>query len=267
MAKNYLYVNQDQSMLTDTKKVTQLEEKIKVLEKHISESERFLDFSQLGEQQVLLNIIERISSRRQIALVYLDIGAYHPIAGSNTFQLARKYGWSGVVVEPNPEKLKYWGQLRPMDKSVCAAVIPDSWSLDSVMMECENNNDARESVVKELNLKNRHTGKNLLQYEAMAIRFQDLMAQCKAMALMPSLLNLDIEGLEQEIILGSEITKYNIAILCIEHFLNEFTDKNSIFEYQNSRLVRYLEENNYHLVSICGVSLIFCHADYWVPYA
>ena len=51
-------------MLTDAKKVTQLEDKILVLEKHITESERLLDFSKLGELQVLLNIIERISTRR-----------------------------------------------------------------------------------------------------------------------------------------------------------------------------------------------------------
>jgi len=54
------------------------------------ESESYSDF---GEDQ----IIEKILSKRKGS--YLDIGAGHPIIGSNTYLFYKK-GWTGITVEP-----------------------------------------------------------------------------------------------------------------------------------------------------------------------
>ena len=44
------------------------------------------DYSQLGEQMVIMNILGRMDSSK-INPVYIDIGAYHPYKGSNTYKL------------------------------------------------------------------------------------------------------------------------------------------------------------------------------------
>lgn len=46
---------------------------------------------------------------------YLEIGGYHPTRLSNTYRLYKK-GWTGVVVEPNPDVKNLFSKIRPKDK-------------------------------------------------------------------------------------------------------------------------------------------------------
>lgn len=247
--------------------VALLKDRIANLERFINESDGFLDFSQLGEQKIIINILERISAKRQFDQTYLDIGGFHPYFGSNTFRLYQRFGWRGVIVEPNPLKLKEWSAIRPRDVTVCAAVIPDTWSMPLITMVGHGEGDARESVIASINTKSRQeTEAGLSKYDATTIRFIDLVVKCKELQLFPSFMNLDIEGLEEEVVINSRIAEHEIPLLCIEHFLNEFTGEMSLLAYQNSELVKYLEGNGYYLVSVCGISLVFCHKEYWVPY-
>jgi len=247
--------------------IAELRIQVKQLKSYLESNNQFLDFSQLGEQQVLINIIERIAAQKNIPPFYLDIGGFHPIIGSNTFKL-HQLGWRGIVVEPNQEKLMGWEQTRPNDVTICAAVIPDSWDVKTVSMACSNNFDARESVVSSLNNNNRqNSAAKTNNYDASTIKFKDLMAYANDKQLFPTLLNLDIEGLEEEITLSSDLGRYKIPLLCIEHFLNEFTNEQSLLAYSESKLVNALEASGYYLVSVCGVSLVFCHRDYWISYS
>ena len=263
---NFLYINTPQAS-NSASEIEILKNKLSLMESFIAENDQFLDFSQLGEQKVLINILERLCQNHQLSQIYLDIGGFHPVIGSNTFRLYLRHGWKGVIVEPNPEKLQNWSSIRPNDVTICAAAIPDTWNQDTVRMICSSNSDARESVDRTLNINNRQSIEGgTFNYDAKTIRLSDLMNQCASLNLLPTLLNLDIEGLEESIIIDSKAAKYKIPLLCIEHFLNEFTADQSILAYQQSNLVRYLERSGYYLVSVCGISLIFCHKEFWVPY-
>ncbi len=85
--------------------ISKLNEQIKILRS-------FVDYSQLGEECVAINILERIARKRKITPYYVDIGGYHPILGSNTYKLYQ-LGWVGTVIEPNDKKPKAgWGYAR-----------------------------------------------------------------------------------------------------------------------------------------------------------
>lgn len=45
---------------------------------------------------------------------YLEIGGYHPTRLSNTYRLYKK-GWTGIIVEPNPDVKEIFNSLRPKD--------------------------------------------------------------------------------------------------------------------------------------------------------
>ena len=93
-----------------------------------------LNYSQLGEQQVILNVLSRMPGYKNILPhTYLDIGGFDPIQGSNTYRLYQ-LGWRGLIVEPNPQKTKNWDKVRPNDKVITAAVVPDSWNEQYVPM-------------------------------------------------------------------------------------------------------------------------------------
>src|SRR6266404_5627195 len=70
--------------------------------------------SQFGEDKIVASLLPEKGT-------YLDIGAYHPHLYSNTYLLYKK-GWSGTVVEPNPDMFVLWRVFRPKDTFVNCAV-------------------------------------------------------------------------------------------------------------------------------------------------
>jgi FkbM family methyltransferase len=245
--------------------VKRLREEIKVLNESLAVVSTLTDFSQLGEERVVINILERMRSRRELDKFYLDIGAFHPVSGSNTLKLYQ-LGWRGIVVEPNPSKTAEWSKFRPNDVVISKAVVPDSWLATDVTMRCSNHLDAREAVTDDVSANSRLSGNGSLSYRAPAIKTIELFEEAQRREMWPSFVNIDIEGLEEAVVLGSEFYKRPIPVLCIEHLLSEFGNEMSILEYSKSKLVTRLLQFDYLLVSVCGISLIFCHKDFYVPY-
>lgn len=224
------------------------------------------DYSQLGEQMVILNILDRLSIHN-LPTVYLDIGCYHPYLGSNTYKLYLN-NWHGFVIDSNLSKIDLFKKVRPRDFCLTAAIIPDEWQMAEVEMVARGDHDGCETVTHELN-NNNHLPVNLVtkRFNVKALRISETLAMVVAKVGVPSVLSLDIEGLEGDLLSNINFTKYKIPLLCIEHYLREFTESNSIFDYKHSKLVQNLELNGYILVSVCGVSLIFVHSDYYVPFS
>ncbi len=236
------------------------------LRKKIYKEYEELNYSQLGEQQVILNVLSRMPGyKTDLPKTYLDIGGFDPIQGSNTYRLYQ-LGWTGLIVEPTPAKTKGWARIRPSDTVMTAAVVPNSWNEPYVPMMCAGDHDAREGIARALNPNIRASAKAEMTYRAKAIRFGDLLDESRKLALFPTVLNLDIEGLEESIVLDSGMAHSSIPLLCIEHFLNEFTTDYSVLAYRESKLVQCLQDT-YYLVSICGISLIFARKDLYRPFA
>jgi FkbM family methyltransferase len=223
------------------------------------------DYSQLGEQMVVMNILGRMDQSKMNP-IYVDIGAFHPFKGSNTYKLYLK-NWRGVVVDPNPNKIKQFAPVRPLDICLTNAVVPDSWDMKEVEMLATGSHDARESITPTLN-KNNHLDKETAQhsYIAKTIKASEVLELCCKELGMPAFLSVDIEGLEGDLIKGTNFKKYPIPVLCIEHFLSEFTESQSIFDYKSSPMIQHLEANGYELVSVCGVSVVLAHKDFYVPF-
>jgi hypothetical protein len=71
----------------------------------------FVSYAQQGEDLVLRGIFQVL---RIAHPTYIDIGAYDPITGSNTY-LLYKTGSRGVLVEPNPARTPKLREVRPGD--------------------------------------------------------------------------------------------------------------------------------------------------------
>ncbi len=61
--------------------------------------------------------------------VFVDVGANHPVTLNQTWALEQK-GWSGVLVEPNPEIFKLLCEQRPRSRAVLAAAGAESGEVD-----------------------------------------------------------------------------------------------------------------------------------------
>jgi FkbM family methyltransferase len=76
---------------------------------------RSISFSQYGEDALLYSLQPRANG------FYVDVGAYHPWKGSNTYKLYLK-GWTGLTIEPNPAASAAFHKLRPRDTHLTMGV-------------------------------------------------------------------------------------------------------------------------------------------------
>lgn len=219
----------------------------------------YIDFSQFGEEKVIFNILQRISDKKKIDPTYVDIGAYNPIEFSNTYKLYQKK-WRGVVIDPNKNKIKNWNKIRPNDFVINSAVVENEFNQKTIKIYFDKNDSAIETAYP---ISNKD---KLTYYEASTIKFLEVIKLCEKKFSKPFFLNIDIEGNENNLILELKQIPYKIPLICVEFFLNYNAQNFSVFNFKQIEGIKYLEDNGYYLVSVCGPSLIFCLKDYWIPY-
>jgi FkbM family methyltransferase len=74
-----------------------------------------VSFAQYAEDLILSQM------RPQSRGFYVDVGAYHPRSGSNTYKLYLK-GWTGITIEPNPDVVSSFKKMRPRDTHLTIGV-------------------------------------------------------------------------------------------------------------------------------------------------
>jgi FkbM family methyltransferase len=74
-----------------------------------------VSFAQYGEDLILSQM------RPQARGFYVDVGAYEPRSGSNTYKLYLK-GWTGITIEPNPDVESSFKKVRPRDMHLTIGV-------------------------------------------------------------------------------------------------------------------------------------------------
>lgn len=149
-------------------------------------------YSQFGEDTFILN---EFGLDRLRDITYLDIGAGHPVIGSNTY-LVYQHNGRGVTVDANPLLSAKHRKLRPLDNHISAAVgsfdgpvdfdISSNWSFS-------RRSDLGGTTGYQTRIK-------LTQ-----VRVQPLIDQMQNSA--EWIFNLDVEGLEPEILEASDFSK------------------------------------------------------------
>ncbi|QGG95466.1 hypothetical protein GH723_10350 [Actinomarinicola tropica] len=170
-------------------------------------------YSQYGEDLVLTSFFENAGIR---AGVYVDIGAFHPRWLSNTHLLSQR-GWSGVVVDVDPEKVRLCERRRGCT-GIVGAVVPDSstsevdfyrfarlWSeIDTVSHE-----DAVEQSAR--------TGLPFTRESVPAIAVTDLLNGAMEAHGRVDLLNIDVEGLDELLLAAIDLDRFDLGVVCFEN--------------------------------------------------
>ena len=223
----------------------------------------FISYSQLGEDKLVRNILDRLadSGVSLPSTTYLDVGSYHPVKASNTYALY-KNGWSGTAVDANDQKCRLFKKKRPRDLVVSAAVVPQALQSHSLFLAGQGVDDASERVVS---LKPCSTARTPLKAKTLDEIFS---IHHDKFGLSPTLVNVDIEGLDADVLVDSRyLSGTAIPLLLVEHFMKAGAKDKSIFSYECSELNIFLERNGYRLISVVGPTMFFSHETFWVPFA
>jgi len=214
-------------------------------------------YSQLGEDLVILNHLEWMGKEIKSPGFYVDIGAFHPLDGSNTYKLYRN-GSSGVVVDVGSQKKFFFKLFRPRDTFIDAAIVPDTFSENHILFNIDGYGSKNDSVtgygvgeIQTTTAPNTQTVKALQISKLMELSFSSKHAKDADW----SVINIDIEGLDQEIIKSINFDIYQFDVVCLEVFSHDIWDK--INEYLISPVNIMMIEAGYSLQSICGPTLIY----------
>jgi FkbM family methyltransferase len=171
-----------------------------------------LSFAQYGDDLVASSLLEHLGIHTP---TYLDIGAYEPILGSNTYLFYRR-GARGVLVEPNVDCVPKLRSKRPHDTVLNAGVgitadkSADFYRLTSPQLNTFDKDEA-ERVVRESN------GKVILRevVKMPLVPVNDVIAEHLG-GKAPDFLSIDVEGLDYAILQTLDFAKYRPKVICAE---------------------------------------------------
>lgn len=188
-------------------------------------------YAQAGEDLIVQRFLYYIHRDKP---TYLDLGAFHPVAGNNTY-LLNLNGGHGVLVEPNVDLISELRRVRPADKVLNIGVGVSTVAEADYYRASEPawNTFDKETADKY----DKTTGGKITIKEVVKmplVNVNEIIAQHLGAA--PDFISIDIEGLDLAVLKTFDFTKYRPAAFCVET-IEEGTTKHNpeITEFMASK--------------------------------
>ena len=196
-----------------------------------------IHYGEFGEDILVNRILKNLETGK-----YVDVGCYHPYKGSLTAQLYKK-GWKGINIDLSKSSIDLFNLVRKEDINLNLAVSDfngqTSYFENSPINQQNSlikNNDNQKKI--KIDCKNL----NLILEENKFEKFDYL--------------NIDVEGSEQNVINGINLSKYRPILITIEN------NNLHINDYIESETYKILIKNNYTFISKTGVTNFFLKKEY-----
>jgi len=208
-----------------------------------------ISFAQYGED--LLVAVSLLPRSRGF---YIDVGAYHPWIGSNTYKLYLR-GWHGLTIEPNPEAARLFRKWRPRDCHVIEGVARNSSTLDYYEFRDKKLNTFSSSLAAE----HVELGQSLVSKRAISCRpLQEIIdQQCRGTRI--DLLSIDCEGLDYDALQTVDFERNRPVAILIED-IEDFERLSSSRQESicaKSMIRLHLETRDYRLIGQGLFSMLY----------
>ncbi|MBN2378069.1 MAG: FkbM family methyltransferase [Sedimentisphaerales bacterium] len=189
-------------------------------------------YSQDGEDMIL----QRFYGHKSKGL-YVDIGAHHPMRFSNTYVFYKK-GWSGINIDAMPGSMKIFKKFRKRDLNLEVPVSNSSQEMTYYIF----NETALNTFSKELSEKAVDEGKYVI-VDTVKMRprsLSDLLDE-HLEGQKIDFLDIDVEGLDYEVLLSNNWIKYRPTIVLIEQLAT------TLDALVNNKVSQFMKEKSYLL--------------------
>ncbi len=173
---------------------------------------------------------------------YVDVGAYHPYKGSLTFGLYNK-GWKGLNLDISETSIDLFNLARPKDININCAI--SDFSGDTYYYENSAINQQNSLI---------NSDKNQKKIKIQSYKLSEIINFNKINKV--DFVNIDTEGNELQVLKGIDFDKINPVLFTIEDNSFEINDVNK------KEKIKFLEEKNYKLINIIGVTMFFVKNEY-----
>ena len=210
-------------------------------------------YSQAGEDAILMYIFVMLGVPLS-QCNYLDLGANHPCDMSNTWFFYQQ-GATGILVDANPKLAEELRRARPKDQVKNACVGPVSGeTLDFHVLSADGLSAPGD--VSEV-LRANPAVRVLETIPMQTVAVNDLMEQLGGA---PKILNLDIEGMEMEILRSIDFAKYRPTTMIIEMIPYS---KQLVAGKKNPEILRFMQEKGYVEYAFTGINSIFLDKQFY----
>ena len=165
-------------------------------------------FSQFGEDIVFDRLMAPTG-----AGIFVDVGANHPVVGSNTYRMYER-GWRGLAIDPNPQFADLYRTYRPQDLYCAEGVSAKPASLIYFKFENDQFNTMDEDRAELLR------GQGVLPVEVTSIpcRPLSMIVGEKLGNQQIDLLSVDCEGMDLEAIMSIDLTANRPTVIIVEDY-------------------------------------------------
>lgn len=225
--------------------------KVKDLLRTLIYSRYRVSFSKAGEDIQLFKLFNKFKGG------YLDIGCFEPITFSNTYFFYLK-GWRGFVVDPNPDLISNFAEVRPKDRFINRGISSTSGVLKYYMLpqKMASMNTFDYSFLEKNNL----VSFIEKEIEVPLSSLEELIEEFK-LGNQIDFIDIDVEGLDFEVLRSNNWEKFRPPVVMVE------TDQPLVNDL-TSNVTKLLEDKEYRLLSKLVQSsdgagnLIYCRKDY-----
>jgi FkbM family methyltransferase len=210
-------------------------------------------YAQAGED-LIVDFVARAMQIEEVT--YLDIGAHHPTEYSNTY-LFYKRGFQGVLVEPDPELMASIKRARPRDVCIEAGVgLQSAASARFYVMSTRTLNTFSEEEAKRYEAMGTQRIEKILPVPLVTLN--DILTD-RFREKEPTLVSIDVEGLDFEVLSTLDLEKCRPPIICVETLQYSETRE----EVKDARIARLMADNDYFAYGDTYINTIFVDLVRW----
>jgi FkbM family methyltransferase len=174
---------------------------------------------------------------------FVDIGAGHPVVGSNTYKFYRS-GWSGIGIDANKELKTSWRFLRPRDKFIPVAIGNKKGEIDFYEYENDLRSTSSSTVQEYYEHQKRKFTKTRVPQETLNSIFDE-----HVKGLQPIFLSIDVEGSEYDVLNSLDFSKHRPNLIAIESWELPWNSASSV--------VSLMKKHKYELVAYSGLTAFY----------
>jgi FkbM family methyltransferase len=204
----------------------------------------YMYFSQSGEDLVVWMYTRKTKG------FFVDVGAFHPVHYSNTFALYLR-GWRGINIEPNPEPIGIFKELRPQDVTLNCGVSEKAGELDYYSFSIPSGNTFKKEVAEATLLQDKRVREVCPPRKIPTRPLRDILDEHFPKGTAFDLLTVDVEGMDLEVLRSSDWNRYRPELVLVED--HDFLMEN----YGQSEVFKFMKSQNYTLVSKMMATLMF----------
>lgn len=200
-------------------------------------------FSQCGEDMLL-----RLNFSKEYIGFYVDVGAYNPLRISNTKYFYDR-GWSGINIDAMPGSMDSFNAQRKRDINICCGIGPESGQMDFYVFNDKGQNTFSATTAQTRNgTAGRHIEKKI---PVPVLTLTDALDKYLPIGQKIDFLDVDVEGLDLEVLQSNDWGKYRPSFVVCEKF------GTNIIEIGIDPFVIYMTSIKYKVIMVTSCSMIF----------